>query len=245
VLLCETDVRGDLHVHSRWSDGSASIAELAAAARARGDDYLAITDHSRSLVVAHGLGPEELRRQRREIEAAAAASGLRILQGCEVEVLRDGSLDLDDATLRDLDFVIASLHSRFGQDGPTLTRRAVAALSHPLVDMLGHPSGRRLPEREPYPLDLDRVIEAAADHGKALEVNGSPERCDLDGAWVRRARARGVPLAVVSDAHSVAGLAARAYGVRTARRGWLGPEGVLNARPAAELAAWLRRRRGE
>jgi DNA polymerase (family 10) len=245
ALLQESDLRGELHVHSRWSDGTASVAELAAAAAARGDRYLAVTDHSRALVVAHGLGPDELRRQRQEIEAVRARCGMVLLQGCEVEVLADGRLDLDDDTLRGLDFVIASLHSRFGQDGPTLTERALRALRHPLVDMLGHPSGRRLPERAEYPVDLGRLVEEAAVTGKALEVNGSPERCDLDGAWARRARDRGVPVAVSSDAHSLGGLGARRFGVMTARRGWLEPGQVLNAREPSGLLAWLAgRRRG-
>ncbi|HVB10845.1 MAG TPA: PHP domain-containing protein [Bacillota bacterium] len=245
-LITEADIRGDLHVHSRWSDGSAAVAEMAAAAIQRGDRYLAITDHSRALVIAHGLGPEEIRRQRREIEdlkASGALGGLVLLQGCEVEVLADGRLDLDDDSLAGLDFVIASLHSRFGQDGPTLTERALRAVRHPLVDMIGHPSGRRLPERPEYPIDLERVIDEAASAGKALEINGSPERCDLDGAWARRAKDRGVPLSVDSDAHSLGGLAGRRFGVMTARRGWLQPEQALNTKEPEQLLAWLKGRR--
>ncbi len=243
-LLRESDIRGDLHTHTRWSDGSASVAEMASAAAARGDRYLAITDHSRALVIAHGLGPEEIRRQRREIEEARASTGMVLLQGCEVEVLADGRLDLDDESLRGLDFIIASLHSRFGQDGPTITERALRALRHPLVDMVGHPSGRRLPERPEYPIDLERLVDEAAAAGKALEVNGSPDRCDLDGVWARRAAAKGVPISVDSDAHGVSGLAFRRFGVMTARRGWLQASQVLNTREPEGLLAWLRRRRG-
>ncbi len=243
-LLREGDIKGDLHTHTRWSDGSASVAEMAAAAAARGDRYLAITDHSRALVIAHGLGPEEIRRQRREIDDVRASTGMTLLQGCEVEVLADGRLDLDDESLHSLDFVIASLHSRFGQDGPTITERALRAVRHPLVDMVGHPSGRRLPERPEYPIDLERLIDAAAECGKALEVNGSPERCDLDGAWARRAAARGVAISVDSDAHGLGGLAFRRFGVMTARRGWLQPEQALNTREPSDLLAWLQGRRG-
>lgn len=243
-LLREADIRGDLHTHTRWSDGSASVAEMAAAAAARGDRYLAITDHSRALVIAHGLGPDEIRRQRREIDDVRASTGMTLLQGCEVEVLADGRLDLDDDSLRGLDFVIASLHSRFGQDGPAITERALRAARHPLVDMIGHPSGRRLPERPEYPIDLERLIEAAAEGGKVLEVNGSPERCDLDGAWARRAAASGVLISVDSDAHGVGGLGFRRFGVMTARRGWLRPDQVLNTREPEAVLAWLARRRG-
>jgi DNA polymerase (family 10) len=235
-LLDLADVRGDLHVHTRWSDGSESVEDMALAARDRGYAYLVIADHSRSLRVARGLDAERLRAQRREIEAVnRRVEGIRVLQGCEVEIGRDGELDFPDEVLAELDVVIAALHNRFGQDGPQLTERLLRAIAHPHVDVIAHPTGRRLGIRDPFPVDMERIIEAAVRHRKALEVNGSPERLDLDGCLARTAREAGALLCVDTDAHAAEGLDDMRYAVMTARRGWLSADDVLNALPLEAL----------
>ena len=246
-LVEEADLRSELHCHTLWSDGRADLGTMAAAARARGYRHLAVTDHSGSLVVAHGLSAERLRAQRREVDRlnAAADDGFVLLQGAEVEILRDGTLDYPDDALAALDFCVASLHNAHGQGAGELTARLLRALAHPAVDVIGHPTGRRLLRRDPQPLDLDRVAEEAARRGKALEINGSPERMDLDGALARRARASGVRwFALDSDAHSPAGLADARWAIATARRAGLGPADVLNALPLDALHAWRARRGG-
>lgn len=244
-LVQTADLLGDVHCHTTFSDGTASVEAMAAAARARGYRYLALADHSRSLVVAHGMDLEALREQRRRIDAvnAAATDGFRLLQGAEVEILRDGSLDYPDEILAGLDFCVASLHNPHGQSGVELTARVRRALEHPAVDLLGHPTGRRLGRRDPYPLDLPALVALAAAQGKAVEVNGSPERLDLDGEHNRLLPPAGVPASLDSDAHSTDGLAAAEYAVLTARRGGLTAADVLNTRPWEEIQAWRARRR--
>ena len=244
-LVEEGDLRGDLHVHSRWSDGAASIREMAEAARARGYRYLAICDHSRSLRVAHGLEVADLEAQWAEIDAlnreyAEQGVDFRILKGAEVDILKDGRLDYPDEVLARLDVVVASIHSHLQLDRSAMTERLLAAMEHPHVDVIGHPTGRRLGLRDPYPVDLEAVVAAAARTGTALEINASPERLDLPDEWARRAAAAGAWLAVNTDAHAPGQLAQIRFGVTVARRAWLEPRHLINTLERARLEAWLR-----
>jgi len=240
-LLTMADIKGDLHVHTHWSDGLHSIEEMARAAQAKGYQYIAITDHSRSLGVARGLDPQRLEEQLAEIERLnRRLDGFRILSGCEVDILRDGTLDLPDELLARLDVVVASVHSAMQLDEAEMTERIVTAMRNPHVDIIGHPTGRILGRREPYAVDLERVITVAAETGTCLEINASPERLDLKDVHARWARERGVMLVVNTDAHSTDGLEQMAYGVTVARRAWLTAADVLNCLPWPELKARLK-----
>ena len=244
-LLTLGDIRGDLHMHSTWSDGKDSIEAMATAARARGYEYIAIADHSPSITIAGGIGPQDLERQWQEIDALdGKVSGLRILKGMEVDILRDGTLDLPDEFLYRLDVVIVSVHSLMRMPRPEMTRRVIRALEHPAVHILGHPTGRRLGRRESYDIDLDAVFRAAASLGVAVEINSLPQRLDLNDVHVRRARELGATVVVDTDAHSTRALRFMMHGVGQARRGWLTAADVLNTRPLGELLVWLGRRRG-
>jgi histidinol phosphatase-like PHP family hydrolase len=237
----EADFRGQLHEHTTWSDGKAGVAEMAEAALARGYAYLAITDHSRSLTIANGLSRDRLLAQLDEVEALRAeyaARGLAILTGLEADILADGSLDMDDDVLERLDVVVASVHIRHKEDRDAMTRRIATAIANPRCDILGHPTGRLLGRREGYPVDMDAVIAAAVAHGKALEINASPERMDLDDHWVRRGREAGAVFSVNADAHSTAGLGLLPWGLCMARRGGLAAGDVINTWPLERLRAW-------
>jgi DNA polymerase (family X) len=237
-------IRGDLHVHTDWSDGASTLEEMAGAARDMGYEYLVISDHSQSLGVARGLTAERQREQRAEIDALNERwSDFRLLQGCELEIKADGSLDLPGDVLARLDLVVASLHTSQRQDREQITRRMLNAVTSPYVDIIGHPSGRILGQREESAVDLDAVIEAAAASGTALEVNGTPSRLDLDDVHVRRAIGLGVKIAVNSDAHHPDGLQNLVYGVATARRGWATAADILNTMTLDELLAWKEARR--
>jgi len=243
-LVSEQDLRGELHLHTDATDGKATLREMVAAAVALGHEYIAVTDHSRALTVTQGLDERRLREQVAMIRALEDELGsIRILAGIEVDIHADGTLDLDHDALRELDWVIASVHSHFNLPAQEQTRRLLAAVESGVVDCLGHPSGRILGHREGYPVDLDRVIRRAGELGLALELNGYPDRLDLDAQHCRQARDQGIPVAINTDAHATRQLAQRQYGVYTARRGWLEPRDVLNARPLAELQAWLAQRR--
>lgn len=240
-LITMDDIRGDLHAHSTWSDGHNSIPEMAEAARARGYEYIAITDHSRSLGVAGGLTPAELVAQIEEIERLNANwDDFRILTGTEVDILADGTLDFDDELLARLDIVIASVHSAMQQDEQTMTERIVTAMNNPHVDIIGHPTGRIIGRRDGYAVDMAALIDAAAATGTCLEINASPERLDLKDVDARRARRAGVMLVVNTDAHRTDGFEQMTYGMTVARRAWLTADDVLNCLPLSELKARLK-----
>ena len=241
-LVCEQDLRGDLHCHTTWSDGSGSVAQMRAAAQARGLQYLAITDHSQSLSVARGLGPERLSAQSAEIDSVnAAAAGTLLLKGIEVDIKSGGELDLPDASLDALDIAVASIHSAFGLPETEMTARAVRALQCGRVHILAHPTGRLMGARDPYALDMDAVIAAAAGARCALEINCWAERLDLNAEYARRAAAAGVPLAISTDSHNPQNLPQIRLGVKVARRAWLTRAQVLNALEREELLEWLKR----
>jgi DNA polymerase (family 10) len=244
-LVSDRDLQGVLHVHTTASDGRDSLETMALAARDAGYRYVAFTDHSKSAGYAGGLSEERVLAQREEIRALRRrVSGLRIFHGTEADILADGTIDYGDEFLAHFDFVVASVHSRFGLSASEQTARLIRAVSNPLVSVLGHPTGRLLLEREGLKADLEAVCGAAAASGCALEINGSPNRLDLGWRQARAAAARGALLAIDPDAHSVRGLGDTAYGVGIARKAWAEPRSVLNARGADEFAAWLERRRG-
>ncbi len=235
-LVERSDLRGDLHVHTDWSDGAATLSEMASAAKRLGYAYLAISDHTQSLGVANGLDATRLRQQRAEIEKLNRGfSRFRLLQGVEVEIRADGSLDFPDDVLGEVEVVIASVHMALRQDEETITARVVRAMRNPHVDVIGHPSGRLLGEREASRIDLDRILHEAADTGTLLEVNSTPNRLDLDDVHIRQAIQLGIPLCINSDAHSSDTLGMVEYGVATARRGWAEARHIANTWPLKRL----------
>lgn len=244
-LVALEDLTGTFHCHSDWSDGGATLAEMAEAARAAGFSYLGIADHSRSAGYAGGLSIERVYEQWQAIDELnrSYAGSFRLFKGIECDILVDGSLDYPDEVLAGFDYVVASVHSSFSLPREAMTERILRAVSHPLVTMLGHPTGRLLLSREGYQVDLDAVIARAAEAGTMIEINANPHRLDLDAAHCRRARALGVPIVINPDAHSTGGLADLDYGVGVARRAGLGPADVLNTTPLPELAHALEARR--
>lgn len=244
-LITRDDLKGILHCHSTWSDGTNSIEEMAEAARAMGMTYLGLCDHSAAAAYAGGMSIDRVREQHVEIEALNAKLGhaFRVLKGIEVDILADGSLDYPDEVLRSFDVVVASVHSRFNLQAAEQTERMIRAVSNPYVDILGHPTGRLLLTRDPYPLDLFAVIDAAAERGVAIEINAHPQRLDLDPAGLRHGLTAGMKTSVNPDSHDAAGLFDIAYGLDTARRGWCTASDVLNTLSLPDLLRWLRRRR--
>ncbi len=239
------DLRGDMHCHTNWTDGVNSLEDMANAARARGYQYMALTDHSRSLTITNGLSLERLAEARRLVERVNdQLAPFVVLLGTEMDILADGTLDYPDETLASLDYVSASVHSRFKQAESEMTARIVRAVIHPLVHTLNHPHGRLLNSRPAYAVDMHRVIEAAASAGCALEVGADPARMDLDGGGARRVRAAGGTCTISSDAHSTLDFDNIWLGIGSARRGWLEPARVLNTLPLEELRALLRSRSG-
>jgi DNA polymerase (family 10) len=225
------DLRGDLQMHTTWSDGSVELEKMAEAAKSRGYEYIAITDHSVSVRVANGLSEERFRRQWKEIDRVNdKLAPFRVLKALELEIKSDGSLDFDRKFLDEFDLVGVSLHQNFKQDAEKLTERIVRALSHPSVDFLCHPTNRLIGRREGNPIDLAKVTRTAKENGKMLEIDGQPDRLDLDEVWAKRAMEEGVPLVIDSDAHSVGELDNVGYGVTVARRAWLEAKDVLNTR---------------
>ena len=247
-LLEVSDVRGDLHVHSNWSDGGATIEEMVRAAMALGREYVALTDHSKGLGVANGLTEERVAQQRRVLDALnESVAPFRVFHGTEMDIKRNGLLDYKDDTLEFLEYVSASIHSAMDQDRDVMTARIIRAVSNPWVATLNHPHGRLIGSRPPYEVDMAAVIAACAEHGVAMEINSQPERMDLDGVTARMAREAGVKLVINTDAHATRQLDMLRYGVATARRAWCGPDDVLNCLSRAQFAAHLaaRRRRAE
>jgi len=239
------DIRGDLHSHTIASDGHNTIEEMALAARERGYEYLAITDHSASHGFGNDVSPEQLRRQIELVqEANARIQGIELLAGSEVNILPDGSLDYEDELLGQLDWVIASVHTSFGMGEQAMTERMIAAIEHPLVDAIGHPTGRLIERRDPYAIDLNAVFVAAARTGTMLEINANPDRRDLSDVHARAAARAGVRIVIDSDAHRVGTLQNMRWGVATARRAWLTREQVANTRQWPELARLRRRAAG-
>jgi DNA polymerase (family 10) len=236
TLLERDDIRGDLHVHTTWSDGKASVLEMATAARDLGYEYLAICDHTPNVRVVPGLDADDLRRQADEIaEVNEEVAPFRVLRGTEVDILRDGTLDLPDDVLAELDWVQLSLHAGQRERGEELTRKVTEAMRHPAVRALSHPKGRIINHRPPNALDLERAFEVALETGVAIETNGLPDRLDLSGPEIRLAVEAGVPIVVSTDAHSVRGLGNMRLAVHTARRGWATPADVVNTRPLEEV----------
>ena len=240
-LVRLADVKGDLHVHTSATDGMNTLEEMARAARERGLEYLAITDHSRRLTVAHGLDAARLRRQGEAIDRLNAQTrGFTILKGIEVDILKDGTLDLPDEALRELDLVVAAIHSDFALSREQQTARILRALDNKYVTILAHPTGRLLLERDPYEIDMPRIMRAARARGCFLEINAHPDRLDLGDAHCRMAKSEGVKLSLGTDAHRVGDLDNLAFGIDYARRGWLEADDIVNTRSLKSLKALLR-----
>jgi DNA polymerase (family X) len=235
------DLRGDLHDHTDWSDGHHPLEKLVEAAEARGYEYIIVSDHSRSLTIAGGLSVEELRAQRAKIDELQSRHRIRILAGTECDILEDGRLDFPDEALAELDVVLGAVHSRFKQSRPEMTARIVRALGHPHLDILAHPTGRKIGSREPYDVDMEAVFAAAKAHGKAIEINASPERLDMSDVHARRAAELGIPVPISTDTHYLSELDWTELGCAVARRAWIGPDQVLNTRSLEALLAWTRR----
>jgi DNA polymerase (family 10) len=242
-LLKIGDLRGDLHAHTKRTDGHAGLEEMAQAAKARGYEYLAITEHSKQVTVAGGLNAKELRSHLASIDRVnEKLEGILLLKGIEVDILEDGTLDLADDVLKELDFTVCSVHSKFGLSRRQQTDRIIKAMDNPYFRILGHPSGRLINERPPYDIDMEQVISAAAQRNRFMELNAHPDRLDLNDAHLKLAKDLGVLVAVSTDAHSVNGLNHMRFGVWQARRGWLEAADVLNTRSWRELKKLLNRR---
>ncbi|QWV97689.1 DNA polymerase/3'-5' exonuclease PolX [Geomonas nitrogeniifigens] len=250
-LVTREEIKGDLHVHSRWSDGAHGITELAETARLRGLSYIAVTDHSQGLAVARGLTVERLKEQQAEIrELNRELKGFRVLHGTEMDIHGDGTLDFPDEVLEELDVVVASIHSGFNNSKEVMTARIVAAMRNPYVHIIAHPTGRIIGEREGYQLDMEEVLQVARETGTALEINAYPLRLDLEDRYVRRAKELGVKIAINTDTHAKLQFETLPWGISVAQRGWLEREDVLNTLEADELLKLLKRkkrntRRGE
>jgi len=240
-LVTLKDIRGELHCHTKWSDGANTVEEMARAARERGYEYLAITDHSPPM--GWGVKPENFRKLIREIRQVSERLGFPILAGIEVDIAPDGSLHMDEDILRQLDIVIASVHSAMKMSREEMTKRIVKAMENPLVHILGHPTGRLINQRPPYEVDLEALVERARQTGVALEINGSPERLDLNDENARYAKEAGVLLSLGTDAHHDDHLDFMRFAVAVARRAWCEPANILNTRSYEQLRDWLRARR--
>lgn len=235
------DIKGDLHVHTDWSDGHASLEEMVQVAKARGYQYLAISDHSVGRGIAHGLSAERLGQQIAEIKALKETSGIHLLIGMEVDIRADGSLDMPDELLRELDIVTAAVHSGMNQNETQMTERVIKAIENPNVDVLAHPTCRLLPSREPVALDMEAIFRAVAQTGTALEINAMPSRLDLRDTHIYRARELGVKLIINTDAHGVEQLDFMRFGIGVARRGWCEAQDILNTCPLEEVVASFKR----
>ncbi len=242
-LVTLEDIQGDLHMHSTWSDGKASVEEMARACQARGYRYLAMSDHSPALAMVGGITPERAVDQWEEIDQVQGGlDGITIFKSLEVDILRDGSLDMTDEVLEALDLVLVSVHSLMEMDRVSMTDRVITAIQHPQVDILAHPTGRLLGRREPFQLEMEEVLQAARDLDVAVEINANPSRLDLNDVHAHRAKELGVKVCINTDAHSVQRLDHMSYGVDQARRAWLSREDVLNTMTLAQFREWLERR---
>jgi DNA polymerase (family 10) len=242
-LIVLEDIRGDLHMHSKWTDGNGSILEMARACKERGYQYCAITDHTKAVRVAGGLSAEDFKRQREEIEEARTkVRGITIFSGCEVDILPDGSLDLPDPPLEQLDVVVAAVHYKMDMNQSEMTKRVLKALTHPAVKILAHPTGRLINQRDPFAIDLEQIFHAAKEYNVAVELNAQPDRLDLTDLHLLRAREIGVKIAINTDAHSAEQLHFIRYGIDQARRGWLEKRHVINALAWPQFNKWLKQR---
>ena len=239
-LVQSSDLKGDLHLHSEWSDGNDPIERMVEAAIAQGYDYMALTDHSAGLGIANGLSPERLEKQIAVLRSMQAGCPIAILCGSEVDIRSDGSLDYSDEMLAQLDVVVASVHSAMGQDSATMTQRIIKAMGHPSVTIIGHLSTRLLGQRPPTEFDLEAVLHAARETGTALEINASPERLDLKDTHAYRARELGVPLVINTDSHDHTHLDKKRYGVAVARRAWCQPQDILNTFTREQFLEFIR-----
>jgi DNA polymerase (family 10) len=244
-LISAHHIRGDLHMHSTWSDGRNTVADMVSASKQLGYEYIAITDHSARAWSSRTLATADVAKQREEIEALRSrVRGIEILHGVEVDIMPDGSLDFEDALLEGFDIVLASLHDAGGDDEDRLTERYLQAIRHPLVNVITHPTNRAPARSSGYRLDFDRLFAAAAETGTAMEVDGAPGHLDMDGEIARRAAAAGVTIAIDSDCHRIDGLARQMqFGIGTARRGWIEPSHVLNTRPIDDVRAFVAHKR--
>jgi len=245
ALVSEHDVRGDLHTHTTWSDGRDTLEMMVYAAKQVGYEYVAITDHSERAWSSRKLAADDVPKQRADVEALRERiTGIHILHGIEVDIMKDGSLDFSDSILEGFDIVLASLHDHGGQEGPLLTERYLRAMRHPLVNVITHPANRSPAYSTGYELDFDRLFAAAAETGTAMEIDGAPGHLDLDGSLARRAVASGVTITIDSDCHRAEALARQMrFGIGTARRGWVEPRHVLNTRSIDEVRSFIARKR--
>lgn len=242
-LVTLNDIRGDLHVHTKYTDGHNTIEQMARAAKDRGYSYIAITDHTKRLSVTGGLDVKALRKQMKEIEKVGdSIAEFTILTGSEVDIMEDGSLDLPDSVLKELDLTVCSVHYKFGLSREKQTERITKAMDNPYFTIFAHPSGRLINEREPYEVDMEKVMKAAKDRGCFMELNAHPDRLDLDDVNCRMAKEMGLKVVLSTDAHSVDGLDFMRFGVGQARRGWLEADDVVNTRPLKQLKEELKRR---
>jgi len=241
------DYLGVLHCHTDWSDGKNTVMEMAAAARDdRGWQYFAVCDHSQLAAYAGGLKPAQLPDQHAEIDeanAALASNRFQVLKGCECDILRDGEMDYSDSVLATMDIVVASVHTRYALDGPGMTARIIRAMENPYVNIIGHVTGRLLLSREPYDVDMEAILQAAARTRTVMEINADPRRLDIDWRYCKRAKELGVMFSINPDAHSIAGLRAVRYGISMARKGWLTPEEIINCMPLLDFLKWTKAQR--
>ena len=243
-LIRESDLRGDLHSHTTASDGRNTIEQMAVAARERGYQYLAITDHSATMGFGNDVSPVQLERQIQRVrEVNRTMEGIELLAGTEVNILPDGGLDYDDELLAELDWVIASVHSSFRISQGAMTERVLSAVEHPLVDAIGHLTGRMIERRPGYSVDVERVVEAAVETATMLEINANPNRRDMSDTHARAAARAGAMIVINSDAHGVESFRVARYGIATARRAWLAADQVANTRPWAQFARLRKRAR--
>jgi len=241
------NIKGDLHVHSAWTDGNNSIEEMTQAAQKRGYQYIAICDHSPTIGITNGLTPQRLKKQIEEIDQLnkkmaqkVIGKNFRTLKGIEVDIKSNGQLDLDEDILKELDIVVAAVHTKFTQPQEEMTRRIVKAIENPHVDIIAHPTGRLIGRREPYQVEMDKLMDACKAWGKALELNAYPERLDLSDLNCRKAKEKGVKIAISTDAHREGHLDWITFGIATAKRGWIEPEDVINTLPLSKLLKWLK-----